>query len=325
MEKAIILRFTLLLFIVSFAKCSSPAVEREHEGGRVANDPGAAEATSPLGRPLYATPPMKDRARQEMLLLEAQKRLREDPNDPGAWVWVGRRLGYLWRMTEAIEVYTRGIQRFPKDAALYRHRGHRYITVRQFDKAIADLESASRLMSGLPDVIEQDGMPNEKNIPLTTLHFNVWYHLGVAHYVKGDFSKARVAFGQSMHCRGKHDDNLVAATDWLYMTLRRLGHDDEANALLQPISEDMDIIENQAYLDRLLIYKGITQSDDIFNVNTATELDLATMGYGVGNWYFCEGDRARAVTVFEKVVAGGYWPAFGYIAAEADLARMRGN
>ena len=32
---------------------------------------------------------------------------------------------------------------------------------------------------------------------------------------------------------------------------------------------------------------------------------------------------AKAKEVFQKVVSGGGWNAFGYIAAEADLARLK--
>ena len=45
-------------------------------------------------------------------------------------------------------------------------------------------------------------------------------------------------------------------SDWLYLTLRRRGKDAEAAALLKPITKDLAVIENTAYRDRLLLYKG---------------------------------------------------------------------
>ena len=311
-----------LMLIVWAAGCGQ-AVDRETEVTRYANDPRAAEAISLLGRPLYANPPKEEKAKLESNLRTAEANARENPGDPERIVWVGRRLGYLWRLTEAVEVYTRGIERHRKYAPLYRHRGHRYITIRQFDKAIADLESAARLITGEEDQIEPDGMPNARNIPLTTLHFNVHYHLGVARYLKGDFSGALEAFGNAMECGKKYNDNVVAVTDWMYMALRRMERDEEAAKLLEKIDEAMEIIENHAYFRRLLMYKGLVTPESLLDVEKATDLDLATMGYGVGNWHLCNGDRAKAKEIFEKVVAGNYWPAFGYIAAEADLARMR--
>jgi hypothetical protein len=45
--------------------------------------------------------------------------------------------------------------------------------------------------------------------------------------------------------------------------------------------------------------------------------------YGVGNWYLVRGDTVRARDWFKRAVASGGWPAFGFLAAEAELARLR--
>ena len=81
-----------------------------------------------------------DRTKLEADLATARRALAADPDDPDNIIWVGRRLGYLWRMSEAIAVYSEGIELHPDCARLYRHRGHRYISVRRFDDAIVDLE-----------------------------------------------------------------------------------------------------------------------------------------------------------------------------------------
>ena len=72
----------------------------------------------------------------------------------------------------------------------YRHRGHRYISQRKFDAAIADFNKAAELMQGAPIEMEPDGQPNKINKPLSTTQFNVWYHLGLAHYLKEEFDEA---------------------------------------------------------------------------------------------------------------------------------------
>ncbi len=281
----------------------------------------SVECVSLLGRPLHALPPDADRAKLEAALAQALADLQAHPDDPTRIVWVGRRLGYLWRIREAVEVFTRGIDDHPTYAPLYRHRGHRYITLRDFDAAVADLTKASQLLQGRPDEMEPDGMPNARNIPLTTTAYNVWYHLGVAHYLQGDFEAALSAFHETLRFVGGYDDNLVASSDWTYMTLRRLGRDSQAGERLQPIHPDMEIIENTAYHRRLLMCKGLLQPTDLLDMQAATPLDLATYGYGVGNWYLYNGDRAKALQVFERVVDGPYWPAFGFIAAEVELHR----
>jgi tetratricopeptide (TPR) repeat protein len=285
----------------------------------------APEAVSLLGRPHYSEPPAADVAKLESQLAEARAAQAASPNDPERIVWVGRRLGYLWRMTEAIETFSRGIERHHDYAPFYRHRGHRYISVRQFDKAAADLEIASRLIVEKIDVVEQDGKPNDRNIPLTTLGFNVWYHLGVARYLQGDFDAAQTAFTETLRYTRELDDNVVAVVDWLYMSLRRLKRDEEAARLLEVITPDMDIIENHAYHRRTLMYKGILTPEELLETPGADGVADATIAYGVGNWYLCEGRVGRAMEVFQKIVAGRDWPAFGHIAAEADLARMRAS
>ena len=54
-----------------------------------------------------------------------------------------------------------------------------------------------------------------------------------------------------------------------------------------------------------------------------SDLDLATYGYGIGNWHQVRGDQEQAEKIYRRVVAGKYWSAFGYLAAEAELAEMK--
>jgi hypothetical protein len=129
---------------------------------------------------------------------------------------------------------------FPDDARLYRHRGHRYITLRQFDAAIADLTKAASLIEGKPDEVEPDGQPNAANIPVSTLGFNIWYHLGLAHFVKGDWEAAAAAFTRCLDFSG-NDDARVSTYDWLFMSLRRAGRDTEADQLLWKVRPTMTI------------------------------------------------------------------------------------
>jgi len=284
--------------------------------------PGAPEATSLLGRPLYSTPPPGERkARLEADLAAADAALALHPDSADAAVWVGRRLAYLGRYRDAIAAFTRGIARHPDDPHLYRHRGHRYITVREFDRAIADLRRAAALVRGRPDEVEPDGAPNAQNRPRSTLQSNIWYHLGLAYYLKGDFTDALEAYREGMKVSAVNDDMLVATSDWLYMTLRRVGRTDEAAQVLAPIRERMDVIENEAYHQRLLLYKGLRTPESVLDLDTADDIQIATQGYGVGNWYLVNGEKATARKLFEQVIAGRAWAAFGYIAAEAELAR----
>ena len=279
------------------------------------------EAISLLGKQLYRSALQGDLEQLQSNLNQAQTDYEQNPNDPELIIWLGRRTAYLWRYHDAIDIYSKGIATHPNYPKLYRHRGHRYISIREFDKAIADLEKAARLTENMPDEIEPDGAPNKHNIPRGTLKFNIWYHLGLAHYLKGDLENAMRAYLKCMKY-SKNDDVLCATSDWLYMTYRRLGKDEEAVEILEPIHQDMEILENTSYHNRLLMYKGLKSPDELLNSENPDELSLATQGYGVGNWYLYTGKNKKAVEIFEKIIAGKYWPAFGFIAAEAELQRL---
>jgi tetratricopeptide (TPR) repeat protein len=284
---------------------------------------GQPEAISLLGKPLYSPPLPEERKKElEANLARAKADYEQKPDDPERLIWLGRRTAYLGRYREAIQIYTRGIEKHSNYAKLYRHRGHRYITIREFDKAIADLEKAALLIRGVPDEIEPDGMPNKFNIPTSTSHFNIWYHLGLAYYLKGDFKNALRCYVECMKF-SKNDDALCATSHWLYMTYRRLERGREAAKVLEPIHKEMKILENTAYHHLLLMYKGQMSPESLLESARENDLDMATVGYGVGNWHLYNGQVGKAREVFQKVIEGPNWAAFGYIAAEADLKRLQ--
>lgn len=281
------------------------------------------EAISLLGEPLVR--PQQDddvRARLEADLARAQAAYDHTPENADSIIWLGRRLAYLGRYRDAIDVFGRGIQLHPADARLYRHRGHRYITVRELDNAIADLEEAVRLIRGTEDEVEPDGAPNPAGIPVSTLHGNIWYHLALARYLQHDFEAALPAWIEARRV-STNDDMLVATSDWLYMTYRRLGRQEEAAAVLEPIRADMTILENTAYHRRLLLYRGDLPIDSLLATETDDAVQIATYGYGVASWLLVQGDTAGAQQLFRRILEQPNWAAFGYIAAEAEFVQRK--
>ena len=296
-------------------------------GCTVIDEKRKPECRSLLGAPLFA-PELSDetRTKREARLAEAEARLADTPDDVEAMIWVGRRTAYLGRYNDAVAIFDRAIERNPENPKLYRHRGHRYVTLRKFDHAIEDLERAAALTAGQPDQVEPDGMPNSRNIPTSTLQTNIWYHLGLAYYLKGDFEQALRCYRRCLAV-SKNPDMLCATSHWLYMTLRRLGRDDEAAIVLEPIDEEMDVIENQAYHELLLMYRGERDPEELWARAAAStaSLDPASAGYGIGNWYLEEGQTERAELIYGQILEAGQWPAFGHIAAEAEFARSRSD
>ncbi len=283
------------------------------------------QAISFLGDTLRTFPlAAETRVRYEAQLALARASYDRAPANADSIIWLGRRLAYLGRIREAIDVYTRGIAIHPDNPWLYRHRGHRYITVRELPRAVADFERAALLARGMPDEIEPDGQPNARNIPIGTLHSNIDYHLALAWYLAGDYAKALPVYRREL-ARAGNDDRRVSIAHWHYMALRRLGRTDEAAQVLTPINRQMNVIENDTYLRLLLMYKADLPPDSLLAASSASEMSVtdATAAYGVGNWHLYNGRPAEAERIFRRIVAGGQWGAFGYIAAEAELARMR--
>lgn len=280
------------------------------------------EATSLAGKPLFVPQTIPNKHKLDADLAQAEKTLAANPKDAEAIIWVGRRLGYLWRFNDAIAMFTKGIALYPDNPKLYRHRGHRYITIRQFARAQADFEKAAQLIKGKPDEIEPDGAPNPSGKPRSTLQFNIWYHLGLAYYLQGNYAKAHDAYVECMKV-SNNDDAITATSDWMWMTLMRLNRKADAAKVLERITPKMDILENASYHRRLLMYKGLETPEALLDTTTADDTTVATQGYGVGNYYLVTGNPAKAREVFEKVTSGAGWNAFGFIAAEADLSRLK--
>lgn len=284
--------------------------------------PNGAQAISVLGDTLN-TPELDPETEAEFrenvdALLQEYRR---DPENADNIIWLGRRTAYLGQYREAISLFTEGIYKHPDDPRMYRHRGHRYITLRKFDLAIQDFQSASELMQNRPDQIEPDGLPNELNQPTSTLKSNVWYHKGLAHYVQGEYPEAISAYENALGLE-LTEDMRIATLYWYYMALRRDGQVEKAGAAISEISEEIEVIENDAYLDLLLVFNGVFRADQLMD-SSEDPLQNATLGYGIGNWHYMNDREERAIEIWQQIYDDGNWPAFGFIAAEAELARLR--
>jgi len=272
----------------------------------------------------YPAPALSDSLKRvfEANLRSAEKKYKADSTNDEHIIWYGRRLGYLGKYKEAIGVYTTGINLHPNNARFYRHRGHRYITLRCYDNAIADLKKAVELTRDQVDEIEEDGIPNAKNIPTSSLQTNIYYHLGLAYYLKGDNRQALLAWEKCLDI-SDNDDMKVATLNWLNLVLRKLGRQKEADQHLAEVKDDMEIIENNDYFDILYMYKTGNDSKLVEKTQSQETLSNSTLGFALGSYYQLKGNKAKAKEMFEKVVGGNQWSSFGFIAAEAELAKMK--
>ena len=260
----------------------------------------------------------KAKAVYESKLAEAKINFENNPNADNL-IWLGRREAYLGNYQIAILSYTNGITKYPKDARFYRHRGHRYISSRCFELALKDFKKAVGLTRYEDNEIEPDGLPNALGIPTSTLQGNIYYHLGLTYYIQKKYHKARYAYEKCLKL-AENPDSYVAAANWLYVIYRHLGQDRRASKLLNTIKDDMKLIENHSYHTILKLYQGkidpIKLEKEIMN---GQSLSNTTLAFGLGNYYFINGDKSKAQELFTSVTKGDQWSAFGYIAAESRL------
>lgn len=284
--------------------------------------PAEPETFSLFGKPLYRAPMREEiYEAQKKRYEEAYKNYKADPEDTDNIIWLGRRLAYLGRYREACAIFTIGHEEYPEDARFLRHRGHRFLTLRRFDNAIEDFLRAAELMD--PDIndIEPDGIPNDRNQPISSLQTNVWYHLGLGYFLKGEYEKAAKVYAKGIK-QWEIPDKYASFGNWYYQTLRHLGRDEKAKKVLEKASPELELLENRSYLDLLLMFKGEKQVEELEEKMKDSGLALATQGYGVAFWHLISSEEDKAVRLLEKILKETGWASFGYIAAEALYKRL---
>src|SRR5437660_6798638 len=77
-------------------------------------------------------------------IARAESALAADPRSVERIVQLGVAQSGARQFREAIQTFTRGLTIAPNDAVLYRWRGHRYLSVRAFARALGGLRRGSR-------------------------------------------------------------------------------------------------------------------------------------------------------------------------------------
>jgi tetratricopeptide (TPR) repeat protein len=232
-------------------------------------------------------------------IARAERALAADPRDPQRFVDLAVAQSGVRQFREAIETLTRGLAVSPSNALLLRWRGHRYLSVREFDRALADLTRGSRIDSTI---------------------YGIWYHLGIVRFERGEFVMAADAFRRAQRIAPDAGE-LAGSTDWLWMSLSRAGRAADAKAMLARRPDSLPIAN--AYSRRLKLYRGEIGPDDVFTPADTADVQVATLSFGVGNWYLVRGDTAKARTWFERSIKSGGWPGFGFIMSEVELRRTK--
>ena len=232
-------------------------------------------------------------------IARAQAALSADPKNVERFIALGVAQSGARQFREAIQTFTRAMAVEPNNAMLYRWRGHRYLSVRELDKAQADLT---------------------KGLTLDSTNYGILYHLGIVRFARGDFPGAGQLFARAQP-RAPDAGELAGSTDWLWMSLVRAGRKAEAAAMLALRPDSLPV--DNAYARRLKLYRGEIGPDAVITSADTADVQVATLAYGLGNWYLVRGDTAHAKTYFERSVKSGGWPGFGFIMSEVELRRLK--
>jgi tetratricopeptide (TPR) repeat protein len=279
-------------------------------------------ASTPTSPPASA-PPSASLSDPEQKLAQAEAELAKHPKDPNAWIWKGRRQGYLGRYDDAIATFTEGLKRFPTEARFLRHRGHRWISKREFAKAEVDLARAWRLDSGREDEIEPDGLPNAANVPTSTTKGNIGYHWGLALYLQGKFGEAAEVYRKTLPF-ARHPDMEVAVRYWWTLSLRQMQSEEAKRAMAFASSEPL--LESFAYERLLMVMRGELKEEVLLAQARADRsgLDFSTIGYGLAAHRALSGNVEGAKALLTELTSEPASAAFGRIAAEVELKRLEG-
>jgi tetratricopeptide (TPR) repeat protein len=229
----------------------------------------------------------------------ARAALDADPRNIARIIDLGVAQAGARQFREAIATFTRGLDIEPNNALLLRWRGHRYLSVREFDRAFADLTRGGGIDSTI---------------------YGIWYHLGVVQFLRGDFAAAAASFAKAQPLAPDAGE-LAGSTDWLWMSLSRAGRGAEAKAMLDRRPDSKPV--TNAYTRRLQLYRGEIAPGAVLTPTDTDDVQVATLAYGLGNWYLVRGDKTQARASFERSVQSGGWPAFGFIVSEVELRRLR--
>jgi len=285
--------------------------------------PGIPEAFSLYKKPLYVIPYRPDLAEgQQKKLDKAIQDFKEDQKNVENYIWLGRQLAYMGRYREGIATFTMGLEKYPEDAELYRHRAHRFLTLRLFDHAVTDSILSIKYMMKAPDKIEYSGIPIHETLEIYSLYTNTYYHLGLTYYAQNELEKAEKTF-QNLMDVAMNDDHIIMGAYWRHMILHRLGRKMKADDLLATIQADMDVIVAPNYHQVLLAHKGEMDPEDILKKGREeSHLGITASGNGIANYYLIHGDKDKYIEILREVVSTDAWSGFGYIIAEADLKRQ---
>ncbi len=224
-----------------------------------------------------------------------------DPADAGTQLLRCRSLAGVRKYAEAIGACTESLRLRPDRAEVLRDRGHYHLNLGQVEPALSDLQRAVAIA------------PRDRG---------VYYHLGLAYYLMGDFANAAKTYEGCVANAGDEAFRIECQA-WLLPSLLRAGRRDDGRKLLSAVTVAAMEGHPGNYLDRIGLFKGTRSEAEVAATMSAEgPASEAAVGYSIGVWHLLNGRTARAREYFNRAIASHYTQAWGYRAAEADLKRL---
>ena len=285
---------------------SSTASNSEQSHAAILRGSRAVPGGKLLARGAVSAVPLSSRRRVSIApghgaVARAEQALAADPRSVAKIIDLGVAQSGVLQFREAIATFTKGMAIEPDNAMLYRWRGHRHLSVRELDRAMADLT---------------------RGYALDSLNYGVLYHLGIVRFARGDFNAAVDAFQRSTSA--PECGRAGGSTDWLWMSLMRAGRAGRGAGAAGAPPDSLPV--NNAYTTRLKLYREEIGPDQVFTPADTAGVQVATLSYGLGNWYLVRGDTTAAKGFFQRAVAANAgWAGFGFIVSEVELRRLGGE
>ena len=206
---------------------------------------------------------------------------------------------------KALRIYSGMLVEDPGNPLLYRHRGHRYLSIERYEEAAADISIATKLE------------PN---------YWKNWNYMGMINYYLGNYERALTYYDKALEVAGMNSLVSSAMINWEYLCLKHLGRDDDAMKVLKSFPADLEK-SLFAYKDLILMNRGLLTRSEVekkYNDNDSN-VYRSTYEYGIAMSYYYEGNVAKAKEILMDMRAKkkDIWFTLGYIAADCELDRIK--
>lgn len=294
------------------------------------NPGGSTYAVTLDGKPLKEMPEPDSIKLQNKAKLDASRNFYLGHlDDVKSYVSYGAQNLKSGYVENAIQLLSKGIEQFPNTSDLYLYRGIAFVQGRQFGPAVNDFWKAGKAVEGQKDVkgmLEKTEIEKKIN---ASMHYEIYKWMGLAFQCQNDFPNAEKMF-EVCGDFSNNSDLYCMAYYWQYQAYSRSGRIQDAKNILSSADPKMFIMPvTKPYLDALLYLKGDIKESELVDLDKLPTSSEEAMGWTVKAYALAlkaelAGATEKQIQLLEKITSSAYWNQMAYIAAEADLHRLKG-